>query len=100
MIFSFVEAALQAVCPGWRVLLFLMELVVGLLLEPAAAVVAQIQQLTTTLRLLLTVEFSEAEAGLGIILALATEETVAGLAPLVIKLHGQSTPNTKVEMAW
>ena len=100
MIFSFAAAAVQAVCAGWRVLLLLMELVVELVLELAAAVVAQIRRLTTYLHLLVTVEFSEAAAGLGIIPALVTEETVADLAAQVIKPLGQSTPNTRVEMAW
>lgn len=100
MIFSFAAAAVQAVCPGCSVVMLLMHVLVELLLELGAAVVAQIQQLITFLRLLVTVEFSEAEADLGIILALATEETVAGLAALVIKPLGQSTRNTRVEMAW
>ena len=100
MIFSFAAAALQAALPGYSVVLFLMELVVELLLEPAAAVVAQIRRLTTTLHLLVTVDFSEAEAGLGSIPAPAMEETAADLAGLVIKLLGQSTPNTRVEMGW
>ena len=100
MIFSFAAAAVQAVCAGWRVLLLLMELVVELVLELAAAVVAQIRRLTTYLHLLVTVDYSEAEADPGIIPALATEEMVAGLAALVIKPLGVSTSNTRVEMAW